>query len=196
MNNWRLEVPRWVLAGMTLCFEINLDILNFSCACSGLMIIVWVWLSCRSGNKEKKSVAIDDCTFHQCVKLSKFESERSISFIPPDGEFELMRWAPALMADYRMTLVCLHEWACVRDLCVHVKYVVITTLTNYCITKCIHTPCSLTPTDVFCLCPLFHCDRYRTTKDITLPFRCIPLVREPSNTQMEIKVHLQLTRYP
>lgn len=76
---------------MTLRFEISLDILNFSCACSGLMIIVWVWLYCRSGNKEKKSVAIDDCTFHQCVKLSKFESERSISFIPPDGEFELMR---------------------------------------------------------------------------------------------------------
>ena len=45
----------------------------------------------RSGNKDRKSVAIDDCTFHQCVKLSKFESERSISFIPPDGEFELMR---------------------------------------------------------------------------------------------------------
>ena len=47
--------------------------------------------TCRSGNKDRKSVAIDDCTFHQCVKLSKFESERSISFIPPDGEFELMR---------------------------------------------------------------------------------------------------------
>ena len=47
--------------------------------------------SLRSGNKDRKSVAIDDCTFHQCVKLSKFESERSISFIPPDGEFELMR---------------------------------------------------------------------------------------------------------
>uniref|UniRef100_A0A8D2DRZ0 MHD domain-containing protein n=1 Tax=Sciurus vulgaris TaxID=55149 RepID=A0A8D2DRZ0_SCIVU len=58
----------------------------------------------------KQSIAIDDCTFHQCVRLSKFDSERSISFIPPDGEFELMR--------------------------------------------------------------------YRTTKDIILPFRVIPLVRE------------------
>ena len=51
----------------------------------------FVHISVRSGNKDRKSVAIDDCTFHQCVKLSKFESERSISFIPPDGEFELMR---------------------------------------------------------------------------------------------------------
>ncbi|CAF4897680.1 unnamed protein product, partial [Rotaria socialis] len=40
----------------------------------------------------KTAIAIDDCQFHQCVKLSKFESEHSISFIPPDGEFELMRY--------------------------------------------------------------------------------------------------------
>lgn len=44
----------------------------------------------RSG---KPVVVIDDCQFHQCVKLSKFETEHSISFIPPDGEFELMRYA-------------------------------------------------------------------------------------------------------
>lgn len=43
----------------------------------------------RSG---KPVVVIDDCQFHQCVKLSKFETEHSISFIPPDGEFELMRY--------------------------------------------------------------------------------------------------------
>jgi len=40
----------------------------------------------------KPSIAIDDCTFHQCVRLSKFESDRAISFIPPDGEYELMRY--------------------------------------------------------------------------------------------------------
>jgi AP-2 complex subunit mu-1 len=68
-------------------------------------------------------IAIDACTFHQCVKLSKFETERSISFIPPDGEFELMK--------------------------------------------------------------------YRTTSDISLPFRVIPLVRELSRTKKEIKVVLK-----
>lgn len=68
----------------------------------------------------KTSIAIDDCQFHQCVKLSKFETEHSISFIPPDGEFELMR--------------------------------------------------------------------YRTTKDISLPFRVIPLVREIGRQKMEVKV--------
>ena len=30
--------------------------------------------------------------FHQCVKLGKFDSDRTISFVPPDGEFELMRY--------------------------------------------------------------------------------------------------------
>ena len=43
-------------------------------------------------NSNKPSIAIDDCQLHQCVRLSKFESEHAISFIPPDGEYELMRF--------------------------------------------------------------------------------------------------------
>ena len=37
------------------------------------------------------AVELDDCRFHQCVRLNEFDSTRTISFIPPDGEFELMR---------------------------------------------------------------------------------------------------------
>ncbi|GAA6027059.1 hypothetical protein JCM8097_006079 [Rhodosporidiobolus ruineniae] len=44
------------------------------------------------GTLENSSVELDDCQFHQCVKLGKFDSDRTISFIPPDGEFELMRY--------------------------------------------------------------------------------------------------------
>jgi AP-2 complex subunit mu-1 len=29
---------------------------------------------------------------HRCVRLGKFDTERTITFIPPDGEFELMRY--------------------------------------------------------------------------------------------------------
>lgn len=29
---------------------------------------------------------------HQCIRLSRFESDRTISFIPPDGEFELLSY--------------------------------------------------------------------------------------------------------
>ena len=38
------------------------------------------------------SVTLEDCQFHQCVKLGRFDADRIISFIPPDGEFELMRY--------------------------------------------------------------------------------------------------------
>lgn len=37
-------------------------------------------------------IAIDSFTFHQCVSLDKFDAERKISFIPPDGEFEMMKY--------------------------------------------------------------------------------------------------------
>lgn len=39
-----------------------------------------------------KSVEMEDVKFHQCVRLSRFENDRTISFIPPDGEFELMSY--------------------------------------------------------------------------------------------------------
>ena len=45
--------------------------------------------------KKKKSAAaieLDDLTFHQCVRLQKFDEKRSISFCPPDGEFDLMKY--------------------------------------------------------------------------------------------------------
>lgn len=31
-------------------------------------------------------------TFHQCVNLGRFDSEKVVSFVPPDGEFELMKY--------------------------------------------------------------------------------------------------------
>ena len=39
-----------------------------------------------------RGIALDDVRFHQCVRLSKFEQERAITFIPPDGQFELMSY--------------------------------------------------------------------------------------------------------
>ncbi|EEH36883.2 AP-2 complex subunit mu [Paracoccidioides lutzii Pb01] len=38
------------------------------------------------------SVTLEDCQFHHCVKLGRFDADRIISFVPPDGEFELMRY--------------------------------------------------------------------------------------------------------
>lgn len=39
-----------------------------------------------------KAVELEDVKFHQCVRLSRFENDRTISFIPPDGDFELMSY--------------------------------------------------------------------------------------------------------
>lgn len=110
------------LSGMPECkFGINDKITMESKSKSTTQSAILDDTSRPSGSKS--SIAIDDCQFHQCVKLSKFESEHAISFIPPDGEYELMR--------------------------------------------------------------------YRITKDISFPFRIIPLVREVGRTKMEVKVVLK-----
>lgn len=44
------------------------------------------------GRGKNKSVELEDVKFHQCVRLSRFENDRTISFIPPDGDFELMSY--------------------------------------------------------------------------------------------------------
>ena len=45
-----------------------------------------------SGKRNSESVQMEDVKFHQCVRLSKFDNDRTISFIPPDGEFDLMTY--------------------------------------------------------------------------------------------------------
>uniref|UniRef100_A0A8C3Y3J4 Adaptor related protein complex 1 subunit mu 2 n=1 Tax=Catharus ustulatus TaxID=91951 RepID=A0A8C3Y3J4_CATUS len=41
---------------------------------------------------EEQVVELEDVKFHQCVRLSRFDNDRTISFIPPDGDFELMSY--------------------------------------------------------------------------------------------------------
>ncbi|KAJ2003395.1 clathrin associated protein complex medium subunit [Coemansia sp. RSA 2322] len=72
------------------------------------------------GVGDGESVEIADCQFHQCVRLGRFDTDRTISFIPPDGEFELMR--------------------------------------------------------------------YRTTENVNLPFKVLPVVRELGKTRIEYEV--------
>jgi AP-1 complex subunit mu len=45
------------------------------------------------GKKDfNRTVDLDDMKFHQCVDMNKFGVDRSIDFVPPDGEFELMSY--------------------------------------------------------------------------------------------------------
>ncbi|KAJ3599144.1 hypothetical protein NHX12_033107 [Muraenolepis orangiensis] len=45
-----------------------------------------------TGREKSKTVELEDVKFHQCVRLSRFENDRTISFIPPDGDSELMSY--------------------------------------------------------------------------------------------------------
>jgi hypothetical protein len=49
----------------------------------------WFIICCRSSSR---GILIEDIKFHQCVRLPKFDKDRSITFIPPDGIFELMTY--------------------------------------------------------------------------------------------------------
>ena len=40
----------------------------------------------------KYVACVQDVTFHQCVNLGRFNTEKVVSFVPPDGEFELMKY--------------------------------------------------------------------------------------------------------
>ncbi|KAG7345226.1 adaptor complex medium subunit family-domain containing protein [Nitzschia inconspicua] len=55
---------------------------------------------------------IDDCSFHPCVRYGRFERDQVISFVPPDGNFELMKYS--IGADKRShfspPLDCHFQW--------------------------------------------------------------------------------------
>lgn len=46
----------------------------------------------KKKKKKAKQIEIDDLTFHQCVQLGGFNKDRKISFVPPDGEFDLIKY--------------------------------------------------------------------------------------------------------
>ena len=62
----------------------------------------------REGDGGSIGVSLNDIKLHQCVKLSKFDKERAITFVPPDGEFVLMhyRLSEGINAPFR--LMCVH----------------------------------------------------------------------------------------
>ncbi|KAJ7102917.1 clathrin adaptor mu subunit [Mycena epipterygia] len=46
----------------------------------------------ESTGRAGKAIEMEDMKFHQCVRLARFVNNRTISFIPPDGESELMSY--------------------------------------------------------------------------------------------------------
>lgn len=46
------------------------------------------------------SVVLDDCIFHECVKLDEFDTTRTLHFIPPEGEFTVLNYR--INGDFRI----------------------------------------------------------------------------------------------
>jgi len=49
--------------------------------------------SATNSGKAASYIHLNDIKLHRCVRLGKFDEDRSILFVPPDGEFELMRYS-------------------------------------------------------------------------------------------------------
>jgi len=45
-----------------------------------------------AAGRAKGGIEMEDVAFHQCVNLPRFEADRMITFVPPDGEFDLMTY--------------------------------------------------------------------------------------------------------
>ncbi|KAJ1975069.1 hypothetical protein H4R35_003316 [Dimargaris xerosporica] len=48
---------------------------------------------------------LDDCSFHPCVRIRKFESDNVLSFIPPDGQFKLASYRISNTHSYQPPLL-------------------------------------------------------------------------------------------
>jgi AP-3 complex subunit mu len=68
--------------GMVVSSEINGKV-NCNCRLSGMPDLAFYL---------KDPSIIEDCSFHPCVRYARFEQDKVISFIPPDGQFELMTY--------------------------------------------------------------------------------------------------------
>jgi AP-3 complex subunit mu len=63
---------------------------------------------------------IDDCSFHPCVRYQRYERDQVVSFVPPDGNFELMKYSidvQKVLANFSPPLECHSQWSCSLEDC-------------------------------------------------------------------------------
>lgn len=68
--------------GQTVSAEVSGNVI-VNCRLSGVPDL------CLSFNDPE---VLDDCSFHPCVRYNRYEKDKVVSFVPPDGQFELMRY--------------------------------------------------------------------------------------------------------
>ena len=56
---------------------------------------------------------IDNCSFHPCVRYARFEKDSVVSFVPPDGNFELMRYRirQEKVRNFNPPVYCHAQWS-------------------------------------------------------------------------------------
>ncbi len=75
----------------------------------------------QATTSSKKTVDIQDIKFHNCVRLARFENDRTISFVPPDGEFDLISYRMECPFKALFSLEINHESTSERRFHFHVK---------------------------------------------------------------------------
>lgn len=63
--------------------------------------------SLASGSSEK-GIELADVKFHQCVRLTRFELDRVITFVPPDGDFELLSYRLNINVRKVIVIILMH----------------------------------------------------------------------------------------
>lgn len=60
---------------------------------------------------------LDDCSFHPCVRYARFEKDQIVSFVPPDGDFELMRYRirSDRARNFQPPVYCHAQWTYVKQ---------------------------------------------------------------------------------
>jgi len=132
---------------------------------------------------------VQDVTFHPCVNLGRFNAEKVVSFVPPDGEFELMK--------YRCTGGCLVGWVAWGRVCCLGGWVVWVCCTvGFEVDDVLATgregrrqgrttpvlPLAYYPSRVPCS---------RNAEGITLPFKAMCLITEHGRTRIDFTVKVR-----
>jgi AP-2 complex subunit mu-1 len=122
--------------------------------------------------KKAVGVDIDDCTFHRCVQLGKFDADRTITFVPPDGQWRVRaRGGRVCSAPLPTNLPACTAAAAASSLSARPPA----------------RPLRL-PAFLRARAGEFELMRYRITDNVNLPFRVIPVIEEQGKTRVVMNV--------
>lgn len=70
---------------------------------------------------------LDDVSFHPCVRFKRWEAERILSFIPPDGNFRLLSYHVSSQKSVSLSLIC-YSLSIILNFCHHVALLILLNL--------------------------------------------------------------------